>query len=197
MRFTTAMNVLAQDILESPIEGVHLRGTTLGEQIRVPTTLMVFLRHYACIFCKELVRDIRAAAEADSDYPQVLFFGQGGLEETKAFAEKLWPEMKIVSDPTRHFFTAMGLGKGSVYQMFGPSVWACAIRAGLKGNMQTHISGDIWTMPGVFAVDRNGTILWKHEFEHIAHHPNWKKVPGEIALANNQNEFRPKFATAL
>lgn len=186
---------LERSILESPITGLHLSGSTLGEQLRVPTTLMVFLRHYACIFCKEMVRDLRAAAEADADFPRILFFGQGDLEETKQFAEKLWPTMSIVSDPTRQFYTAMGLGRGSIYQMFGPSVWACGIRAGLKGNFQTGISGDIWTMPGLFAVDRNGNILWKHEFDHIAQHPNWKKIPGEIALAS-RHETPAKFVTA-
>jgi hypothetical protein len=179
------MNSLASDILSSPITGLHLDGATLGEQLRVgkPATLMVFLRHYGCIFCKEMVRDLKAASEGDSNYPQLLFFGQGGPDETQTFADKLWPEMSIVSDPSRTFFTAMGLAKGSVYQMFGPSVWACGIRAGLKGNFQGRVIGDIWTMPGVFAVDRSGTILWKHEFEHIAQHPDWRAVPGQIASA--------------
>ncbi len=183
------MNALTSTILDMPIQGLHLRGVTLGEQIRAiepngtsdGLTLMVFLRHYGCIFCKEMVRDLKAAAEADSTYPALLFFGQGDADETKAFADKLWPEMSIVRDPDRHFYSAMGLGKGSVYQMFGPSVWACGIRAGFKGNFQGRRVGDIWTMPGLFAVDRNANVIWTHEFEHIAKHPNWKTLPAQLA----------------
>jgi hypothetical protein len=176
------MTNLPRKLLDAPIGGVNLHASTLGEQIGAGNaTLLVFLRHYGCIFCKEMVRDLKSARESIADYPDLLFFGQGDLQETKAFADKIWPEIPLVSDSDRQFFTGMGLGKGSVYQMFGPSVWACGIRAGLKGNFQWRVIGDIWTMPGVFAVNRSGEILWKHEFEHIAEHPDWKKIPSLLA----------------
>lgn len=179
------MTAIPADILDLPINGIHLRATTLREQLRSgpPLTLMVFLRHYGCIFCKEMVRDLRAARESDAGYPELLFFGQGDLDETAAFAQKLWPEMAIVSDPERTIFTAMELGKGSIYQMFGPRVWACGIRAGIKGNFQSRIVGDPWTMPGLFAVDANGTIRWRYTFDHAGHHPDWKNLPAEIAAS--------------
>lgn len=180
---TTLPPNLSAALLDTPIVGLHLRAATLGAQIRsAPSlTLMVFLRHYGCIFCKEMVRDLKAASAADPGYPDLLFFGQGDMAETEAFANKLWPEMAVVSDPDRKLYTAMGLGKGSIYQMFGPRVWACGVRAGFKGNFQHKIVGDVWTMPGAFAVDQAGTLLWSHTFEHAGHHPNWKTLPNELA----------------
>ncbi len=178
------MTSLGNDILDLPVSGVNLGAATLGGQIHsADLTVLVFLRHLGCIFCKETVRDLRAASEADPSYPQVVFVGQGDLEESRSFAEKLWPAMSIVSDPGKTFYTAMGLGKGSLYQMFGPSVWACGLRAMVKGNLQTRIVGDLWTMPGAFAVDRRGMILWHHDFENIGDHPNWKSLPAELRSA--------------
>lgn len=175
------MQTLSSTILEQPVVGLNLPGGTVGELVRAGpgATLLVFLRHFGCIFCKEMVRDLKLVS-AEPNYPGVVFFGQGDLEESRAFAEKVWPEMSIVCDPDRVLFNAMGLGKGSVYQMFGPSVWACAMRAGLKGNFQGRPVGDIWTMPGAFAVDPTGRVLWRHEFEHAGHHPDWSAVPDLI-----------------
>lgn len=180
------MKCIAPDILNTPLDGVNLHGRTLGAQLSAPVTLMVFLRHYDCIFCKEMVRDLRHAHEQIPGYPKVLFFGQGDFSQTLAFAAKLWPDMSIVSDSTRRFYDALGLDRGSIYQMFGPRVWACGIRAGLKLNFQGIPVGDIWTMPGIFAVNPTGTILWSHRFDHIADHPDWTTLPAQIASGTGQ-----------
>lgn len=183
------MKTLSSSILDQPISGLNLGTASLGEMIRSgpDVTLLIFLRHYGCIFCKEMVRDLKALSAADPNYPRIVFFGQGDLEETQTFADRIWPDMSIVCDPDRTIFTAMGLGKGSVYQMFGPRVWACGMRASFKGSFQGRAVGDIWTMPGAFAVDRTGTILWRHEFEHAGDHPNWKSLPAEIRGKGNQD----------
>ena len=76
-----------------------------------------------------------------------LLVGQSDSDEAEAFLTKYWPGASIVCDPTKHFYDAVGLRHGSVWQILGPRVWACAMRAGVKGNFQTRIIGDPWTLP--------------------------------------------------
>lgn len=177
------MTRIEASVLSRPIDGFHLRGSTLGEQLDVPgdgPTMLVFLRHFGCIFCREMTRDVHAAAASDPAYPPVVFVGQGDREETDAFLATLWPDASIICDPERTLYSAFGLGKGSIYQMFGPSVWACGVRARLKGNVRGKVIGDPWTMPGVFVANADGEILWTHTFAHAGDHPDWKAIPAAI-----------------
>lgn len=178
------MNRIATETLALPIGGMNLRGTTLGEQLAsLPGeyTLLAFLRHYGCMFGREMVRDVRTAADSMADYPNVVFVGQGNVDETRDYMAPTWPEASVICDPDRALFTAMELGRGTVYQMFGPAVWACHVRASFKGNFFGKFVGDPWIMPGVFVVDRSSRIVWQHEFRHQGDHPNWAKIPSLLS----------------
>jgi AhpC/TSA antioxidant enzyme len=171
--------------LQLPFKGIRLRRSTLGEELssEAPAlTMLAFLRHFGCIFCREMVRDLHAASQADAGYPRVILVGQGNEAEGQAFVNEYWPDVAMICDPDKSLYQAMGLGKGSIYQMFGPSVWACGVRASLKGNFIGKPVGDPWTMPGVFVVDAVGTIRWQHTFDHAGDHPDWASIPSKVSL---------------
>jgi hypothetical protein len=168
---------LGDDVLDRPIAGRHLRGDTLRQQLGSTATLLVFLRHFACLFCREMVADLRKAAGQDQAFPPVLFFHQGSVEEGEAFFADRFPAAVAVADPQRTFYDALGLTRGSTLQMFGPRAWACGFRALAKGNtVGMKVIGDPWLMPGVFLV-RDGRITWKHAFGHAGDHPDWSQIP--------------------
>lgn len=118
----------------------------------------------------------RATAD-DPLYPPVLFFFQGSLDDGAAFFERLWPEARAVSDTPLTFYTALGVERGGWSQMFGPAVIACGARATLKGHTVGRAIGDPWIMPGLFLVERDGRVLWSHDFAHAGDHPDWARVP--------------------
>jgi hypothetical protein len=169
--------------LSVPIDGLHLTGKTLADELAAspaPLTMIAFLRHYGCMFGREMVRDIRWAANADPDYPSPLFVGLGDLEETAHFMKPTWPEARIICDPDRVLFNAFGVGRGTVMQVFGPSVWACTVRASFKGNFFGRFVGDPWIMPGLFVVDQANLVRFHHEFRHQGDHPEWAKIPSLV-----------------
>jgi hypothetical protein len=180
------MNAIESRLLFVPIVGRHLRGANLAEQMQVMpgAGLWVFLRHFSCIFCREMVRDVMKASLQDG-YPPVLLFCQASVEEAGPFFEKYAPSAAVVCDPGKVFYDGMQLGSGTFAQMFGPRVWGCGMRATMKGNTignpMVKPIGDPWTMPGVFVVDRAGQILWKHHFEHSGDHPEWEKIPSLLS----------------
>lgn len=169
--------------LSLPIRGLNLTGATLAAEVDSfpgEFTLLAFLRHYGCMFGREMVRDIRAATKTIAGFPTPLFVGLGDADETTEYMKPTWPEAPVICDPDRVLFNAFELGRGSVMQMFGPSVWACHLRASFKGNFFGRFVGDPWIMPGVFVVDRARTIRYKHDFRHHGDHPNWSKIPSMI-----------------
>jgi hypothetical protein len=172
------------DILESPVDGVNLRdgGGTLGEQLGDRPTLLVFLRHFGCMFCREMVRDLRQISERTPGYPPVVFVYHGTPEEGRTFFGQNWPDARAIADTPKKFYTALGLRKATFGQMFGIQVWTCRLRAMSKGNFVGKAVGDPWLMPGVFLV-HGAEVLWCHRFAHQGDHPDWATIPAHIPAA--------------
>ncbi len=91
------------------------------------------------------------------------------------FFRKLWPGARAVSDLDKLFYDAFGIQRGGWREMFGPTVWACGVRATAKGNFIGKKTGDPWVMPGLFLV-RAGRVLWTHEFRHAGDHPDFLRI---------------------
>lgn len=113
-----------------------------------------------------------------------MFFYQGSIDDGNAFFAKLWPDARAISDTPLAFYKAFGIERGGLKQMFGADVWACGVRATLKGQRIGRPVGDPWIMPGAFLVDRAGAVVWQHDFAHAGDHPDWDLVP-RAALADS------------
>lgn len=114
------MRRLPAELLESPVQGLNLTGATLRDQLNPNgQTLLVFLRHFGCIFCREMVADLRKISRATPDYPPILFFYQGTLEEGEAFMRKLWAQARAIADLPKRFYDAFGLERGTLGRCSG------------------------------------------------------------------------------
>lgn len=173
-------NIIADHILDLPICGVNLKAKTLREELGSEPTLLVFVRHFGCIFCREMIADIGRAAEKIPNYPSALFFYQGTAEEGREFFPRLWSKARAIADLPKTFYDAFGLERGTIGQMFGAEVWACGLRAAAKGHFIGLPVGDPWTMPGLFYVQGN-QILWQHDFKHAGDHPDFEALPAQLA----------------
>jgi len=171
-------------MLEHPIEGINLSSATLQDELGTGPTLVVFLRHLGCIFCREMVRDVRSAIEADSAYPPVLFFYQGTVADGREFFARYFPGARAVADLDRKFYAAAGVRQAPVVQLLSPRLMISAVRATVKGNTQRigRVTGDPMTMPAVM-VFQHGQIIWQHEFKHAGDHPQFATIPEIIRRA--------------
>ncbi len=167
---------IPDEVLDSPVTGVHLMPGTLRDQLGVSgLTLLVFLRHFGCTFCRETVAELRRESEASSDFPPLLFFFQGGTTEGRAFLRRDWPSARAVADLELRFYEAFGVERMGWLDLLKPALWQAERRAKAKGFTQGERSGDIWRLPGVFLVDGNH-IVWTHEFRHAGDLPDFGAV---------------------
>ncbi len=174
VRMTTSP--IAPALVDGPVEGRNLGGATLAEVVSTEPTLVVFLRHFGCLFCREVVRDLRETVENSVAYPRVVFVHQGTPAEGDAFFARLWPDVGAISDPDVRLYRHFGVGRGNLAQMFGPRSTACAVRALVKGNGIGRKVGDGWTLPTMFLI-RDGQVVWTHHGEHAGDHPDWRAIP--------------------
>jgi hypothetical protein len=166
--------------LDLRLSGVNLVPGTLRDQLGGGPHLLIFLRHFGCVFCRETLTDLRAAAEARSEFPPVLFFFQGSPTEGRAFLRRYWPAARAVSDPELRVYAAFGVERGKLLRMFGPGVWAAKRRAEAKGLANGERSGDMFMMPGAFLVE-GARVLWRHEYRHAGDHPDFARIPEILA----------------
>ena len=174
---------LPAELLARPVEGSGLSQPddaappTLGDQLDPNRpTLLVFLRHLGCPFSREMVKDVRVAAERADDvgrgdgrnrYPRVLFVHRSTPRQGGRFLGRYWPAAPAVSDPAGDLYDAVGLGRARLGQVFGPAVWPCLIRAARKGHGPARPTGDVWAMPGLLLVSPAGRVVLRHDFAHI------------------------------
>jgi hypothetical protein len=169
-------NELPAEALNAPVTGAGLSPGTLGDQLSDGLTLLVFLRHFGCMFCRETVSDLRTAADGNSDFPKVLFFSQASATEARAFMRRYWPNTRVIADPQLELYDLFGIPRAGFLEAIGPKVLVARSRARKKGLTNGPNSGDIWRMPGIFAVEGE-RIVWAHEAEHAADHPDFSRIP--------------------
>jgi hypothetical protein len=173
---------IPEAVLDRFVSGVNLMPGSLRDQLGKGATLLVFLRHFGCAFCRETIAGLREAAQT-AGYPPVIFFFQGTPTEGRAFMRRYWPEARAIADPELVFYEAFGVDRGSLLQMFGPFVLAAGLRARRKGFENGERSGDIYRMPGAFLV-KDGAVLWRHLYRHAGDQPDFAGIPARLgALA--------------
>ena len=172
---------LDPSILDVAVEGRNLRPGTLRDQIGTRPTLLVFLRHLGCLFCREWLSDLRLAGSSDPSFPATLYFHLGDREQGDAFFSALAPEARAVSDPKQKFYNGLGVPRATKLQLLDPRVWACGIRASRKGHKAARPVGDPFVMPGLFLVEGD-RINWKFIPDHMGGLPRIADIPRPVVV---------------
>lgn len=166
------------ETLDRSVVGVNLVPGALRDQLGEPV-LLVFLRFFGCVFCRETVQDLRALSEARDDFPRVLFVSEAGKVEAQAFVRKYWPTAAVIADPKAEVYADFGVGK-SVLKAFSPGVVSATRRALGKGVERGPADGSVFRMPGAFLIDRvdgRDEVVWKHDFRHAGELPDFAHLP--------------------
>ncbi len=170
---TISTDRVSDEMLATTVSGTNLKPGTLADQFsETERTLFVFLRHFGCVFCREMVRDLAQFRVGHADFPELLFVHMGTPAEGDAFFAKYGDGLRAIADPEKVLYQGFGLRRGGLKQMFGPNVWKRGFEATFKGHGVGRPIGDPWQMPGAFLIEGR-TILAHHDFDHAGDHPDW------------------------
>jgi peroxiredoxin len=142
------------------------KGETLLNLSNNNPVLLVFLRHFGCIFCKEALIDIsKSKADIEAGGISIVFVHMTDFETAdKQFLKFGLIDSTHISDPDCKFYEAFGLVKGNFNQLFGLQSLIRGFSIGIKeGQTPGSLIGDGFQMPGVFVIV-NGEI--KERFIH-------------------------------
>lgn len=144
------------------------QGSSLQEHTDASPTMLVFLRHFGCPFCREMLSEIehnRAQIEKEGTKIILVHLVDDAKAEeiTSNFGLQDLPR---ISDPDKRIYKAFGLSRGSLEQLFGFNVLVRGIiRTVLKLDLPRPFKGDAFQMPGIFVIHKGMVI---HTFKHTS-----------------------------
>lgn len=154
-------------------EGVSLYDLSMEHPLMV-----VFLRHFGCIFCKEALKDLSSKkAQLEMKGIKLVFVHMGDEETAEAFfSDYDLGTFYSISDPECKVYADFGLIKGSFGQLFGLTVMIRGIQANLNGNAYSLKQiGDGFQMPGIFLVSK-GLIEESFIHDRVSDKPNYEDL---------------------
>lgn len=157
-------------------------GITLQEMSERTPTMMVFLRHFGCTFCREALDDL--ADQRDQIEllgARIVLVHMEEQEKAQCLLNKMGlSDVPHISDPENILYKKFQLRRGGLNQIFGPKVWWRGLLAGFfKGHGVGKESGDIFQMPGVFLLSK-GRVIRKYIHKSAADRPDYGQLVNGI-----------------
>lgn len=175
---------ISEELLTTPVFGNNLKSDTFRGNLAEDQTLLVLLRHFGCLFCREMVADLRQVASKQAPGSSILFFYQATVVEGREFFAEHWPSAQAIADGSLKFYRAFGIPKSSLGQMIDPALWRQGMKSLSKGHLPGLPQGDVMQMPGLLLARRE-RIVWRHDFEHAGDHPKF----GNMSLFGGPTEY--------
>lgn len=154
------------------------RGATLEQLSSAGPTLVVFLRHAGCVFCREALADLsrqRTAIEA-AGARLALVHMSAPLNATLRLERYRLGDVHRFSDRECRLYRAFSLERGGFRQLFGARVcWRGLIAAVLRGHGVGRLEGDGCRLAGVFLLYQ-GRALVEHRATTAADRPDYVPI---------------------
>lgn len=156
------------------------RGISLAELTTSTPVMLVFLRHFGCVFCKAAMVDIaQKRVEIEASGVEVIFVHMSDTATAKEYFSKFnLKNIQFINDPDKKFYRAFGLVRGSFTQLFGLQTWIKGFQINkeekLKQESGQHL-GDSFQMPGVFLLQK-GEIIEHFIHQNVSDRPDYSKL---------------------
>ena len=158
----------------------------LGQLWAERTAVLVFVRHFGCLFCKEQIATLGPLrGRVRSLGAELVVIGNGTVEQARAFRDD--PQgtgpFPLFTDPTGQAYCAMGMRRGrrSVLTL---RLLKHVVRAWRQGFRQTDVAGDALQQGGVVIVAPTGVELYRFISREAGDHPPASSILA--ALDNSQ-----------
>jgi hypothetical protein len=174
-------------------------GSPLSPLLERQPTLVIFLRHFNCTFCREAIADVEAARPDLEAGGVAIAFVHASPESEAArwFDRRGLDGVTVVSDPGLAHYRAFGLHRTGVTALLSPRVWArgaaCALSHGF-GVQPPHL---LRQLAGVFVAYRDRVLA---SFRHTspADRPDYRAmVAGSRKPGVTIGEVRPQTEARL
>jgi peroxiredoxin len=153
--YSSGASTVVPEIQEFALRARTNTGTSVLEMSRKKPVLLVFLRHFGCPFCREVMDDVSAQLKRlERSDVQLVLIHMSDDPLAEQFLNKYGlANIPHVSDTKRVLYRAFGLRRGTFWQMASPLLWWRGLRATLAhGQGFSPAYGSVLQMPGMFLI---------------------------------------------
>ena len=171
-------------MLQNDLEILEEMITNTGEPLLKVTfqspVLLVFLRHFGCVFCKEALGDLSARRKNfEKAGIRLVFVHMADDETAQEYFSKFHLEgVTYVCDPDQRYYAAFGLYRGTFSQLYGLRTWIRGYKLKTQKGYNLELAkklGDSTQMPGVFVI-QNGQIMESFIHQYAADRPDYDQL---------------------
>jgi peroxiredoxin len=134
------------------------------------TVLVVFLRHFGCVFCRKLLQTLKdQKAYLDEKKIEPILVTMSNSKTAQLYLNSYnIDQCDFISDSDRKLYRSFGVTRGKFYQIFGLKVWWKTFVLGvLQGYGFRKTIGDAYQMSGVFLI-KDSRVLKSFMPEYIS-----------------------------
>ncbi len=177
MNLRTFLPLPAVSTAEPPLARDH--APVLPRESGDRPLVVSFLRHTGCPFAEQTLRLLRAAAAARPEVEWIAV-SHASRETTDEWARAVGGSgrVELVVDEERRLYGAWGIGRTDLSHFMGPSALKGVVRLARQEIHNRHPQGSRWQGAGTFAVDRSGTVRWRHLPEYAGDLPDLEGAGG-------------------
>jgi peroxiredoxin len=143
--------------------------------------LLVFLRHFGCVFCREWLARLQARySELAQAGLLVIAVGLGQPADALRTGRRHAPDLTVLAAPDSTPYAAYGIVRAGMGQLLSPRTFKAGARAAVAGHTQGRATGDQQMLGGAFVIDRLGVVRLAHYDSFPGDLPDLERL---IALA--------------
>lgn len=169
-----------REVLPLSLRAKTDQGLSLNDMSHSWPTLLIFLRHTGCMFCRETLGDIaaqRSRIEA-AGTRMVLVHMSREQTVTRLVHRYGLHDLPRIRDHERVLYRAFGLALGGPLDLFGPAVWWRAWEAAmLEGHWVGLLDGEVFQLAGVFLL-YHGQVLRSYRHQRASDRPDYITLAG-------------------
>lgn len=158
-------------------------GIPLSRIVNNTPTLLVFLRHAGCPFCKQALADLAAVKPTLDELGVRIVL----IHHSSEGSIRNIPGVSVAADTTRRLYRKFGLMRGNLLRILGPTAFAQGVLAVLRDRHGIGLfDGDLFQMPGMFLV-HGDDVLASYYHRVAGDRPDYAEFVGR-----NINSFQPR-----
>jgi hypothetical protein len=148
------------------------REVRLGQLWADRTAVLLFVRHFGCLFCKQQIADISPLLDRiRSRGAELIVMGHGSIEDARAFRDEQQLAVPILTDPSREAYCALDMRRG-LASVLAPAVLARGLTARVAGFRQSRVAGDVLQQGGVVVIAPGGVERFRFISQEAGDHPS-------------------------
>lgn len=171
-----------------PLQAADGREVRLSDYWRIRPTLLFFVRHLGCVFCRDQLAGFRKRyAEIQARGGQVAGITPSDTDSAARTARSMQLPFPLLADLRRRSFVAYGLFEAPLSEIVRPEVLIRTAREWTRGNVAPiNPFGSAFTqLGGLFVIDTAGVVRFSHLASPVFNYPSLDVCVAELAAAGS------------